>query len=76
MRYIISGKNINVTEPLKEAVESKLSKLERYFSPDTEVHATLSVEKGVRTLRSPFRSRALSSVLNRTPTICTFLSIS
>ena len=46
MRYIISGKNINVTEPLKEAVESKLSKLERYFSPETEVHATLSVEKG------------------------------
>ena len=46
MRYIISGKNINVTEPLKEAVESKLSKLERYFSPDTEAHATLSVEKG------------------------------
>jgi putative sigma-54 modulation protein len=46
MRYIISGKNINVTEPSKEAVESKLSKLDRYFSPDTEVHATLSVEKG------------------------------
>jgi len=46
MRYIISGKNINVTEALKEAVESKLSKLDRYFSPDTEVHATLSVEKG------------------------------
>jgi len=46
MRYIISGKNINVTEPLKEAVENKLSKLDRYFSPDTEVHATLSVEKG------------------------------
>ena len=46
MRYIISGKNINVTEPLKEAVESKLSKLDRYFSPDNEVHATLSVEKG------------------------------
>ena len=46
MRYTISGKNINVTEPLKAAVEGKLAKLERYFSPDTEVHATLSVEKG------------------------------
>ena len=31
---------------LKDAVESKLGKLERYFSPDTEVQVTLSVEKG------------------------------
>ena len=46
MRYTISGKNINITEGLKEAVEHKLGKLERYFSPDTEVQVTLSVEKG------------------------------
>ena len=45
MRYTISGKNINITEGLKEAVEHKLGKLERYFSPDTEVQVTLSVEK-------------------------------
>ena len=45
MRYTISGKNINITG-LKDAVESKLGKLERYFSPDTEVQVTLSVEKG------------------------------
>ena len=37
MRYTISGKNINITPGLKDAVESKLGKLERYFSPDTEV---------------------------------------
>ncbi len=46
MRYTISGKNIDITEGLKNAVESKLGKLERYFSPDTEVQVTLSVEKG------------------------------
>ena len=46
MRYTISGKNINITPGLKDAVESKLGKLERYFSPDTEVQVTLSVEKG------------------------------
>ena len=45
MRYIISGKNITVTEGLKTAVQDKLSKLERYFTPDTEVVVTLSVEK-------------------------------
>ena len=45
MKFIISGKNIAVTEGLRTAVEDKLGKLERYFNPDTEVVVTLSVEK-------------------------------
>ena len=45
MKFIIIGKNIDVTPGLKEAVESKLKKLERYFTPDTEIHVTLSVQK-------------------------------
>jgi putative sigma-54 modulation protein len=45
MRYIISGKNIDVTEGLKTAVYEKIGKLEKYFTPDTEVHVTLSAEK-------------------------------
>jgi len=45
MRYIISGKNIDVTEGLKTAVYDKIGKLERYFTPDTEVHVTFSVQK-------------------------------
>ena len=45
MRYIISGKNIDITDGLRSAVTEKLKKLERYFTPDTEVHVTLSVEK-------------------------------
>ena len=45
MKFIIIGRNIDITEGLKSAVEEKLGKLERYFTPDTEVHVTLSVEK-------------------------------
>ena len=45
MRYIISGKNIDVTEGLKDAIYEKIGKLERYFTEDTEVHVTFSVEK-------------------------------
>ena len=45
MKFIIIGKNIDVTEGLKSAVQDKIGKLEKYFTPDTEVHATLSVEK-------------------------------
>lgn len=39
------GRNIDVTEGLKSAVQEKLGKLERYFTPETEIHVTLSVEK-------------------------------
>ena len=45
MRFTISGKNIDVTEGLKDAVTDKLGKLEKYFTPDTEIIVTLSVEK-------------------------------
>ena len=45
MGYIISGKILDITEGLRSAVTEKLGKLERYFTPDTEVHVTLSVEK-------------------------------
>ena len=45
MRITITGRNIELTPGIKEAVEDKLSKLEKYFKPDTDVHVTLSVEK-------------------------------
>ena len=45
MNFIISGKNIEITQGLKDTIERKLGKLERYFTPDTEIIVTLSVEK-------------------------------
>ena len=45
MKFIIIGRNIDNTEGLKSAVQEKLGKLERYFTPETEIHVTLSVEK-------------------------------
>lgn len=45
MKFVIVGKNIDVTEGLRGAVEDKIGKLERYFTSETEVHVTLSVEK-------------------------------
>ena len=45
MKYIISGKNIDVTAGLRTAIEQKLGKLERYFTPETDIIVTLSVEK-------------------------------
>ena len=45
MKFIISGRNLEVTEGLKNTVIDKLGKLERYFTPDTEVNVTMSIEK-------------------------------
>ncbi|MGI6018387.1 MAG: ribosome hibernation-promoting factor, HPF/YfiA family [Marvinbryantia sp.] len=45
MRFTISGKNIEITEGLRSAITEKLGKLEKYFTPDTEVIVTMSVEK-------------------------------
>ena len=45
MKYTIVGKNIDVTPGLRSAVEDKVGKLEKYFTPDTNVNVTLSVDK-------------------------------
>ena len=45
MRFIISGKNIEVTEGLRSAVEHKLSKLDKFFNDEAEIFVTLSVER-------------------------------
>ena len=45
MKIVISGKNIDFTTGLRNAIETKLGKLEKYFTADTEVIVTLSVEK-------------------------------
>ena len=45
MKFIISGRNLEVSEGLKNSVIDKLGRLERYFTPDTEVNVTMSIEK-------------------------------
>lgn len=45
MKIIIIGKNLEVSEGLKKAVEDKIGKLEKYFSEDTTAKVTLSVER-------------------------------
>ena len=45
MKIAITGRGIELTDGLKEAVTAKLSKLDRFFTPDTRANVTLSVEK-------------------------------
>ncbi|MBO4563124.1 MAG: ribosome-associated translation inhibitor RaiA [Clostridia bacterium] len=45
MRISITGKNIEVSDYLKELALKKMAKLERYFPADTVAQVTMAVEK-------------------------------
>ncbi len=45
MKFIVSGRNLEVTDALKEKVTKKMGKLEKFFNPGTEAHITMSVQK-------------------------------
>ena len=46
MKYTILGRNMEVTDGLREYIEKKFSKLDHYFSSTTEVNITLSKQRG------------------------------
>lgn len=45
MKFNIAARNIELTPTLRETIEEKLSKLQRYFKEDTLVNVTMTVEK-------------------------------
>lgn len=45
MRVSVIARNTTATPALKDMVEKKLSKVDRYFNPEVEAKATLSVQK-------------------------------
>ena len=48
MKITIYGKQMTVRDSLKEAVENKLSKFDKFFGEDTEAFVTCKVRKGVK----------------------------
>ncbi len=49
MRYIIRGENIVITDALRDYVEKKVSRIEKYFDtpPTSDINVTMRVTKGV-----------------------------
>ena len=45
MNIIISGRRLEVTEPIKKYAEEKIGRVNKYFDHITEIDVTLSVEK-------------------------------
>lgn len=49
MKVKVIGRNVEVTKALKEIVEKKVSRLEKYFKPEVEANVLLSVQKSTHT---------------------------
>ena len=45
MKFIITGRNIDVTPGLDVAIRDKIGRLDKYFTEDTTANVTLSVDK-------------------------------
>ncbi len=50
MKYIYTGKGMEVTDTLKSRVEKKLGKFERYFREEPEVSVRFKLQKGARNI--------------------------
>lgn len=45
MQIILTGHHVDITDPLRDYVNSKMDRLERHFDNVTDIHVVLSVEK-------------------------------
>lgn len=45
MKFVITGKNIEVTEALRARIFEKIGRLDKFFHSEPEVHATMTVQK-------------------------------
>lgn len=45
MQINLTGHHVDITEPMRDYVNSKMERLERHFDHVTNVHVVLSVEK-------------------------------
>ena len=61
MKFVIVGKNIEVTPGLDQAVRDKIGKLDKYFSEDTTANVTLNVEARDQAEGSSFKREFLEN---------------
>ena len=63
MKVKVIGKNIEITEALKNIIDKKIARLDKYFSPEVEAQTTLGVCKNRHTIEVtiPFNGVILRS---------------
>jgi putative sigma-54 modulation protein len=57
MKVIITSKNMNASDHLKQTIESKLDRLGKYFSNDIVANVTLSMEKGRQKIEATINAK-------------------
>lgn len=50
MKLTITGKNMVITEAMREHIEKRLARLQKYFWDDVEVQVRLALEKGAQNI--------------------------
>jgi putative sigma-54 modulation protein len=48
MQMTIHGHHLEITDPIREHVKSKLSKLERHYQPINSISVFLSIDKSIQ----------------------------
>lgn len=59
MKIIITSKNVNTSDHLKETIEKKMGKLSKYFSDDIAVNVMLSQEKNLDKIEATIKVRGM-----------------
>ncbi len=57
MKVIISSKNMNASDHLKQTIESKLERLGKYFSNDIVANVTLTTERGRQKIEATINAK-------------------
>jgi putative sigma-54 modulation protein len=57
MKVIITSKNMNASDHLKQTIESKLDRLGKYFSNEIVANVTLSMEKGRQKIEATINAK-------------------
>ena len=59
MKVIITSKNFNTSDHLKETIEKKFEKLNKYFSKDIVANVMISMERGKQKLEATINARGM-----------------
>lgn len=57
MKVIITSKNFNASDHLKQTIETKVEKLGKYFSKDIVANVTLNMEKGRQKIEATINAK-------------------
>ena len=59
MTFVFSGRKIELTDAMKERVQKKLSKLDKYFQTDSQANIRLSLDKNRYKIEVTIQSNAM-----------------